>query len=215
MPIPPQLVLLLALLTVAPACAQKQKAAKPPEPSPALATDGLAGQPVIVMPLTKLEQDARIPGATGLEARTRTLRWVDSLLGDLLQERAPEVNWVLGPALRRTAERAGGIIPSPDQMGQSVMRSAYKDVPDPLRSYLRQLVAMVGGGRFALIPAALYATAGPGDSLTVQLSAVLTDGRLGKVLWRTLAVGRGATMAEAFRAAFDNIIPPDTPPPSR
>ena len=206
----------LVLLTLAatPACAQQRKPSKTPEPIVALATDGLAGQLVAVLPLTMVVSDPRIPGATGLEARTRTMRWADSLLGDVLLERAPEVQWILPPALRHTAERAVGVMPSPDKMGQSVMRSpGLKSVPDPLRAYLRQLVALSGGARFALIPAVLYLTPGPSDSITVQLSAVLADGRLGRVVWRTMAKGTGETAEQALRVALSTILASDAAPP--
>ena len=213
MPLPLRSLILL-VLAAAPACAQPPKQSKTPEPIVALATDGLAGQLVAVLPLTMVVSDPRLPGATGLEARTRTMRWADSLLGDVLLERAPEVQWILPPALRRTAERAVGVMPSPDKMGQSVMRSpALKNVPDPLRAYLRQLVALSGGARFALIPAALYLTPGPSDSITVQLSAVLADGRLGRVVWRTMAKGIGGSADQALRVALSTILATDAPPP--
>lgn len=206
--------LVLLALAVAPACAQQQKQAKSPEPVLALATDALAGQLVTVLPLTMVVSDPRLPGPTGLDARTRTMHWADSLLADMLQERAPEVQWVLPAALRRTAERAVGLMPSPDKMGQSVMRSpSLKSVPDPLRAYLRQLLALSGGARFALIPAVLYLSPGPSDSITAQLSAVLADGRLGRVVWRTMAKGTGETADQAVRVALATILASDAPPP--
>lgn len=213
MPLPLRSLVLLAL-AAAPACAQKQKQSSTPEPVVALSTDGLAGQLVAVLPLTMVVSDPRLPGGSGSEARTRTMRWADSLLGDALQERAPEVQWILPPALRHTASRAVGVMPSPDMMGQSVMRSAgLKTVPDPLRGYLRQLVALSGGARFALIPAALYLSPGTADSITVQLSAVLADGRLGRVVWRTMARGSGETAEQALRIALSTILATDAPPP--
>src|ERR1051325_9460095 len=174
----------------------------PPVRAVGLATAGLAGQTVAVLPLTMAVSDPRIPGGTGPRARALLLRWADSLLADALLERATEVKWLLPPDLRRIAQRSGGLMPSPDRMGQAGMRApALKEVPDPLRRYIRQLVALSGGARYALIPAALYLTPAPGDSLTVQLAAVLADGRLGRVVWRTLAVGRGGTATDALPAA--------------
>lgn len=205
---------LVAILATTAACAQATKQAKPETPAIALATNGLAGQSVVVMPLTMAVTDRRVPGGTGSTARLATLRQADSLLADLLLERAPEATWILPAELHRTARRAGGIMPAPDKMGQSVMRApGLKEMPDPLRTYVRQLVALIGGGRFALIPAALYITPGPGDSLTVQLSAVLADGRIGRVVYRTLAVGRGATFVDAYLAALETVLPSETPPP--
>ena len=57
----------LLALSVAPACAQQQKQSKMPEPVVALATDGLAGQLVAVLPLTMVVGDPAVPGTTGLE----------------------------------------------------------------------------------------------------------------------------------------------------
>jgi hypothetical protein len=201
---------LLALSGAAPLSAQA-KPVKPLVPAVALATSGLAGQGVAVLPLTMVVSDSRIPGGAGPKARATTLRWADSLLAETLTEEAPEVNWMLPPALRRTAQRSGGLMPAPDRLGQSVMRSPQlKEAPDPLRSYIRQLVALSGGARFAFIPAALYLTPAAGDSLNVELAAVLIDGRLGRVVWRTLAVGRGETADDAYRAALKTILPPDS-----
>jgi hypothetical protein len=206
--------ILPGLLAASAVAAQQPKSSKPLTPAIALATAGLAGQTVAVLPLTMTLSDPHIPGGTGPKARAAIRLWADSLLGDALLERATEVTWVLAPELRRVARRATGMMPSPDQMGQAIMRSpGLKEMPDPLRSYVRQLVALAGGARFAFIPAALYMSPAPGDSLTVQLSAVLADGRVGKVLWRTLAVGRGETAAEAFRAALETILPTDSPAP--
>ena len=123
---------------------------------------------------------------------------------------------MLPPVLRSRARGAGGLLPSPDQMGQAVMRSPnLKDVPDPLRGYLRQLLGLSGGARYALIPAALtIVPAGQsGDSLEVQLAAVLADGRLGRVVWRTRAVGRGENADQAYRAALATMFPPESGSP--
>jgi hypothetical protein len=179
----------------------------------ALLTTGLAGQPVAVLPLTMVLAEPGVPGASGSSARVTLARWADSLLGEALTAHAPEVSWVLPPALRAAARRAAGLVPSPDQMGQSVMRAPHlREVPDPLRGYLRQLLGLAGGARYALIPGSLtLAPAGvAGDSLSVRLSAVLADGRLGKVVWRTVAAGTGETADQALRAALATLFVPAT-----
>src|SRR5689334_1130566 len=129
-----RLALLTCLLAV-PAAAQ-QKPVKPKIPAIPLATAGLAGQGVAVLPLTMLVSDTKVPGTTGIKARTALLSWADSLLGDVLTEHAPEVTWILPPALRKNALRGAGMLPAPDRMGQSMMRAPIKEVPDPLRTYL-------------------------------------------------------------------------------
>ncbi|MGQ0704243.1 MAG: hypothetical protein ACT4PM_14050 [Gemmatimonadales bacterium] len=201
---------LLAILAVAvPSLTAAQQ--KPAVPAIPLATVGLSGQSVAVLPLTLLLTDPAVPGTSGADARATLLRWADSLLGDLLMERAPEVGWVLPPKLRARAGASGGLVPSPDHLGQAVMRTPnLKEVPDPLRANLRQLLALAGGARYALIPAAL--SLAPADSsregLAVQLAAVLTDGRTGRVMWRTIAVGQGESAEQAYRAALATMLPP-------
>ena len=206
----------LAAALLGPGLVSAQKAPAPQKPAvPAigLSTTGLAGQMVTVLPLTMVVSDPRVPGGTGPKARAALMHWADSLLNDALLERAPEVDWVFPPALRRAANRAVGLMPSPDRMGQAVMRSPnLKEMPDPLRSYMRQLVALAGGARFALIPAAMWITPAAGDTVTVELSAVLTDARVGKVMWRTLAAGKGETVADAYRSALATILADGTPP---
>lgn len=207
----------LAAALLGPGLLSAQKAPAPQKPAvPAigLSTAGLAGQMVTVLPLTMVVSDPRVPGAQGPKARTTLMRWADSVFNDVLLERAPEVDWVFPPALRRAAARAAGMLPSPDRMGQAVMRSPnLKEMPDPLRSYMRQLVALAGGARFALIPAAMWITPAGGDTVTVELSAVLADARVGKVVWRTLATGKGETLADAYRVALATILATDGTPP--
>jgi hypothetical protein len=93
-------------------------------------------------------------------------------------------------------------------MGHAVMRNPdFKELPDPLRSQVRQLLALSSGARFALIPASLLLAPAGSDSVSVEFSAVLADGRLGRVMWRTLALGRGATADQAYRAALATLLP--------
>lgn len=206
----------LAAALLGPGLLSAQKAPAPQKPAvPAigLSTTGLAGQMVTVLPLTMVVSDPRVPGGSGPKARAALMQWADSLLNDALLERAPEVDWVFPPALRRAAARAAGMMPSPDKMGQSVMRSPnLREMPDPLRGYIRQLVALAGGARFALIPAAMWITPATGDTVAVELAAVLTDARVGKVVWRTLASGKGETVADAYHAALATILADGTPP---
>jgi crotonobetainyl-CoA:carnitine CoA-transferase CaiB-like acyl-CoA transferase len=91
-------------------------------------------------------------------------------------------------------------------MGQGIMRAHdLHDVPDPLRSSLRSLLA-VAGGRYAFIPAAIAFTP---DSVgqRVDASLVLADVRLGTVLWRTIAYASGETPERALVNALEATFP--------
>ena len=177
-----------------------------PEPIAALATAPLAGQVVAVIPLTILVGDEEMMTQPPFNDHTKAVAWGDSIIQERIMSLAPEPKWVFPPDLRRIAHRAVGVAPDPDHMGQGIMRAHdLADVPDPLRSSLRALLA-VAGGRYAFIPAAISFTP---DSvgLRVDASLVLTDVRLGKVLWRTVTYASGATPERALTNAIDAVFP--------
>lgn len=184
-------------------------AAQTPAPLPVPA-QGLAGQQVGVLPLTLVATDPALQSDTlfaGFHDRRATLSWADSLIGDALTGRAPEVKWVLPPQLRKIARRAPGIVDDPDHMGQALLRSPkLKDVPDPLRASLRNLMAVVGG-RVAFVPAALGFSRDADGSIRAELPLVAADVRSGKVVWRSIAVGSGPTPAAALASALDAVLP--------
>jgi len=181
---------------------------KKPVPISALATAPLAGQTVAVIPLTILVGDDELMSQAPFNDHLRALDWADSIITQQLLARAPEPKWVFPPELRRIAHRAVGVAPDPDHMGQGIMRAPdLHDVPDPLRSSLRSLLAVAGGGgRYAFIPAAISFTP---DSVghRVDASLVLADVRLGSVLWRTVTYASGATPAQALVNAMEAAFP--------
>jgi hypothetical protein len=198
----------LLLLLAVPLHAQGNTRALPPVRP--LATASLAGQTIAVLPLTLVVADPALESdslyARYKDRRTALLR-ADSLVGEGLQARSPEVNWVLPPRLRKIARRASGVVDDPDQMGQAILRSPKMEkVPDPLRSSIRGLVALAGG-RMALVPASLGFGPESNGQIRADLSLVLTDSRSGKVLWRTLAYGRGASPDQALNAAIAAVLP--------
>lgn len=189
---------------------QAQRDVRQLPPVRPLATAALAGQVIAVLPLTLVVADPALENdsvyAPYSERRAALLR-ADSLVGEGLRSRGPEVNWVLPPQLRKIARRSAGVVEDPDQMGQAVLRSpGMMKVPDPLRSSLRGLVALAGG-RLALVPASLGFGPEPNGEIRADLSLVLADSRSGKVLWRSLAYGRGASPDQALNAAIAAVLP--------
>jgi len=193
-----------------------------PEPTAPLPTAGIAAQQVAVLPLTLIAAEDSLRWGGLLSERRAALTKADSVLGSLLQARAPEVTWILPDALRRAARRAPGIAPDPDQMGSAILlhpsRQRPEVVPDPLRSELRTLAALVGGGgaggggRYVLVPAGLVfrRTSGPADARlggTAELTMVLADVRTGRVGFRTVARGEGDDPWTALTRAVKNLTP--------
>ncbi len=198
----------LLVSCAAPIQAQREEPQLPPVRT--LATAALAGQVIAVLPLTLVVADPALEGdsvyARYSDRRAAMLR-ADSLVGEGLRNRGPEVNWVLPPQLRKIARRAAGVVEDPDQMGQAILRSPNMEkVPDPLRSSIRSLVALAGG-RMALVPASLGFGPEPNGQIRADLSLVLADSRSGKVLWRSLAYGRGASPDQALNAAMAAVLP--------
>jgi len=198
----------LAILLFAPSFGRAQS--PPPKPPKALNALALAGEAIAVLPLTLTASDpalGRDSALAGLRDRRRVLRWADSLIGEGLQARAPEVTWVLPPRLRQIARRNPGMIPEPDHMGQAILRSSkLKRVPDPLRTGLRNLTSFTGG-RYAMVPAALMFVRDTSGALRADLAIALADTRTGAVAWHALTWGMGTSPDEALNAALAAVLP--------
>jgi hypothetical protein len=206
----------LALLIVAiaacggktsePAPAPSRASLPPREPVKPLVTLPFAGQRIAVVPITLLVPVDTLARVSPLGDRGLALAWADSIVEGGLSSRRPEVIWVFPAELRKIARRSPTVAPDPDRMGQSLLRDkSFETVPDPLRQHMRSLMA-VASGRYALVPAAVTLLPDAG-LVRVEVTMVLTDTRLGKVLWRTVTWGLGATPAQAFTAAMDAVLP--------
>jgi hypothetical protein len=209
-------ILLSGLSVVALACGGGGQYDEPERPAPEelesikgvqLRAELFAGQDIAVLPITLVVPDSSLSAGELFQHRDVLLRWTDSIIQFKLENRAPEVGWIFPPELRRMALRSPGVVPDPDRMGQSVMRTpSLTTVPDPFRSNLRTMVA-VTGGRLALVPsAAVFRQPEPGV-VEASLMIVVADSRTGRVVWRSLAVGEGGNLAYALSAALDDMLP--------
>jgi len=217
--------LTLLISLAAPSCAGAQRdpfaTSTAPSTTPATATTGpiailpsarISGQTVAILPITLVVADPTLHTDSAYAAytdRRAALARTDSLVSEAIVARAPEVNWVPPRELRKMARRSAGYLVDPDQMGQAVLRGPkIIVVPDPLRSSLRGLMA-VAGGRLVLVPAAVGFGPEPDGRIRADLSLVLADARTGKVIWRSLAYGRGTSPDEALNAAVAAVLPLD------
>jgi hypothetical protein len=190
------------------------------QPTTPLPTTGLSGQQVILLPLTLVAAEDSLHWETALRDRRATLARADSVVGALLQARAPEVTWVLPSEVRRAARRAPGLATDPDQLGTAMLRvERLTVVPDPLRGQVRTLAALSGGGggRHVLFPVALiFRRAHPSPRVTptaipptgrAELGLVLADIRTGRIEWRTIARGEGDDPWTTLARAMKTITP--------
>ncbi|MGE0555306.1 MAG: hypothetical protein AB7R55_17890 [Gemmatimonadales bacterium] len=190
-------------------CAAKAAGQREPVTQP-LVTASIAGQSVALLPLTMVVADPDVRDSALARDREALIKYGDSLVTEAMLARAPEIDWIPPAELRRMARRSGGLVPDPDRMGQSVMRSSsLKTVPDPLRSNLRKLISIAGNARYALIPAALYVRADSTGQIESDLNVLLADSRTGRVVWRSVAKGTGSTAAAAVARAVETIFPPE------
>jgi hypothetical protein len=199
---------LLGLVLLAAGCGgRRQEAETAPVPALPLPTAGIAGQPVVVYPITLISADAALRWDALLGSRRAALDAADSLLGEMLEGRSPEVQWVLPPALRRAAARAAGMVGDPDKMGTALLRAtSLKQIPDPLRSQMRNLGA-VAGDRYALVPASLFFFRTPDGRGRAELTLVIADVRTGLIEWRTTAHAVGDDPWGALRDAIKTLTP--------
>jgi len=199
---------LAALLWVLAGCGGRhQDPQTAPVPAVPLPTTGIAGQDVAVYPVTLLSAEATLGWDSLVGPRHAALERADSIIAALLEERSPEVQWVLPPALRRAAARAPGMLGDPDRMGTALLRSAeLKQIPDPLRSQMRNLNG-VAGGRYALVPASLLFYRNPDGRGRAELTLIIADVRTGAIEWRTVAHAVGDDPWTALRDAFKTLTP--------
>lgn len=172
-----------------------------------MGTAALAGQKVAVLPLTLAVPELALADDTLLGVRAKVLPWADSVLLESFSGRAPEVTWVGPPELRRAARRAIGFATDPDHMGHAVLRDpTFKVVPDPLRSQIRTLVALVDA-RFVLVPASAVFLREANGNVRVEMTLVVVDARTGVPAWRSIASGSAPTPTQALRAALAAVLP--------
>ena len=215
----------IGLVVALAACAGGKNAAVGPDPAEAqnaepkptdkskmppaipLNTQGIAGQVVGVLPATLVTARDSLGGKPPFTNRTTATQWVDSLIGEGLMMRAPEVNWKLPAQMRSMARRAPGIAADPDYMGQSALRNPeMSKVPDPLISNLRTLMA-IAGGRFIMVPAALSFQHDSAGAVEVHVNMAGVDTRLGTVIFRSYTIATGATPAAALDSVMQVLLP--------
>ena len=187
----------------------------PPKPKPqakmpppaAMNTSGIAGQVVGVLPSTLVVARDSLAGKAPFADRASRNQWVDSLLGEGMLMRAPEVNWKLPAQMRSIARRAPGIAADPDYLGQAALRDPQIiKVPDPMISNLRTLMG-IAGGRFVFVPASFSFQHDSTGAVEARGNFVGIDTRSGDVIFRSYIIASGATPTAALDAMLTILFP--------
>lgn len=131
----------------------------------------LQGRSVMVLPV---QATAGIPSSLRPEAE----------LTFALQERGPDVGWILPDELRQVQRRSPGVDLSLDNLPVGFfLQAQVRRVGDPLYGHLRRLGGITGAD-LALVPVRVrFRPAGPEREAGVELAVAVIDVRSGRVPW--------------------------------
>jgi len=179
---------------------------KMPPPIP-MNTLGIAGQVVGVLPITLVVARDSLAGKPPFADRASSIAWADSIIGEMMMLRAPDVKWKLPAQMRALARNAPGIAADPDYLGQAALRDpSITKVPNPMISNIRNLMA-IAGGRYAFVPASLSFQHDSAGAVEARGNFVGIDTRMGDVIFRSYIVAAGATPVEAMDAVMTVLFP--------
>ena len=198
--------------------AQDAQAPKPKSPvkmPPAIPmnTLGIAGQVVGVLPATLVVARDSLAGQPPFADRASSNTWADSIMGEMMMMRAPDVKWKLPAQMRAVARSAPGMAADPDYLGQAALRDpTITKVPNPMISNIRNLMA-IAGGRYAFAAASLSFQHDSLGAVEARGNFVGIDTRMGDVIFRSYIIASGATPAAAMDSVMTILFPSVTVEP--
>lgn len=160
----------------------------------------LAGRQVMVLPV---QSTRGVPSAVQPDAE----------LSYALQERGPEVRWILPDRLRELEARSPAIDLSVERLPVRVfLQAEVRRVGDPLYGHLRRIGGLAGAD-LALIPVLVsYRPEAPETSPAMEIAAALVNVRNGRVYWFGIVEGRSGgandpgTLASAVAALARTVV---------
>ncbi len=195
--------------------AQPPKSNTPVKMPPAIPmnTLGIAGQVVGVLPSTLVVARDSLAGKPPFADRASSNQWADSLLGELMMLRAPDVKWKLPAQMRAVARSAPGMAADPDYLGQAALRDPQiTKVPNPMISNIRNLMA-IAGGRYAFAAASLSFQHDSLGAVEARGNFIGIDTRMGDVIFRSYITASGPTPAAAMDSMLTVLFPTITVDP--
>ena len=181
--------LLAAFVAALPAC----RAAKPPAmsapPPVARPLAPFTGQRVAVLPAQRLRPADSAAWGAQVPAPRAYLGVVDSALAAALGERGLSAAWALPVDVIRSAKRNVTYAADPYALAVNPLLpsrrpAATPDIPDPLATQLRTLVAL-NDARYALVPVELRfeRQGGPTGAGRAVLRVAMLDARSARIAW--------------------------------
>jgi hypothetical protein len=191
-----------SLLCASAACAHGQQAKTAPAPAPAPAASNrmpplavFASKRVIVLPSLYLRSSDSLGWAAGIAQPRDYLDELDNEIAFALGERGLKRRWIWPADLLRAAKRNPTYVDDPYDLAALSLRPPAKmrrdaQLPDPLATQLRSLVAVNEDARFALIPVEVRFEPAPGSAgERMVLHVALVDARMSQVIWNGDVMG--------------------------
>ena len=125
-----------------------------------------------------------------VQSSTRLSGAPDPELAFALDDRAPEVSWLMPTRLREVLARSPGVRVALDALEvSSFLRGEVTRIGDPLWGDLLRLAA-VTDAEMALIPVMVRsAPTADGTAVAIEITAVLLNARSGSVYWTGVVAG--------------------------
>ena len=190
-----------AAAVLAVGCASPQQAAAQEGVPRPLAP--FAARPVLVLPARYLGPDGTLGWGAQISDPTTYLSDVDAEIAFALEQRGVKNRWIFPPAIVRSVRRNPTFATDPHDLAAEWMRPPMKkppeQLPEPLASQIRSLVAFQDGAQYLLYPVEVRfepveapsgsASAGPAGSAATSgegravIRVVLLDARHSRIAW--------------------------------
>jgi len=165
-----------------------------------------ASRRVLVLPALYLRSGDSLGFAAKVTNDRDYLDEVDAEIAFALRDRGVKKLWVFPPQLARAARRNAPYAPDIYDLAAQWLRPPVKKIPDqlpePLASQIRTLIALEEDAQFLLLPVEVrFEPAGPGQECAV-IRVVVLDGRLSRIAWMAdIAGDPSATFSPALVAS--------------
>lgn len=143
---------------------------------------------LIVLPTHYLKMNDSLGWASQISDRDSYLSNFDDELAFAFADRGVKKTWVFAPAIDAMTKRNSPYAPDPHGMAAQWLRfpgpkRLPEQIPDPLASQLRTLVALQEDGQLVMLPVEIrFQPAGVGKGVAV-LRIVVVDARRAKIIW--------------------------------
>lgn len=172
----------IVMCVLAPAAGAQRGAPRPQGPLAAFAS-----RHVIVLPVQYLRQGDSLGWAAAIPSSRDYLATMDAEIRYALVQRGLGKLWTFPKQLEAEVKRNPTYAPDPYDLAAGWLRypmhKVPDQVPDPLASQLRSLIAFEDGARYLLFPVEVRFAAADSGRQYASLRVVVLDARLNTIVW--------------------------------